>query len=347
MKSKILIIGGGGFIGYYLCKFLFDKCNYDITLADLHFHRDMSHFSTSDESQIVKIIRADFTEQSSFDLLDKDFDYVYMLASVVGVNNTIMDPVSVMKTNSNLIFNCMEWLETTEVKKVLFSSTSEVYSCTTQYFDYSIPTDEKVPVSITNVFDPRYSYAITKIMGEAAFFHHANKHNYEITIVRYQNIFGPDMGFKHVIPHVIERFFNKEQPFRIYGHDQTRSFCYIDNAVEGTVMMMESEKSSGETFHIGSTDEITIEKLVRSVGDVMGYSGDYVSAETFPGSVDRRCPNIEKAYKLIGYSPKIHWTEGLKTSINWYVNYFENNKKSPNDGFIELDSVKTSNLKNY
>jgi nucleoside-diphosphate-sugar epimerase len=260
-----------------------------------------------------------------------------MLASVVGVNNTLDHPDEVIRVNTSLIFNCLEWLKTTSVKRVLFTSTSETYAGTTEVLDYPVPTDESVPLSIQDVSDARFTYAITKILGESAFLNYAKKNDFEATIVRYHNAFGPDMGFKHVIPHLVERFMNNESPFRMYGHNQTRAFSFITDTVEGSVLAMESNKAAGEIFHIGSSQEISIEELIKTVGDLMGYSGEYIEAPTYPGSVSRRCPDISKAQRLIDYKPKVDWKVGLESTVIWYRNYFSNNSSARQDGFKEQE----------
>lgn len=337
MKKKVLILGGAGFVGINLGKFLIQNRETELTLADYNFTRDTSVYYTQDEIQSIKFIQDDFTSSSAFNALDKDFDFVYMLASVVGVNNTLDHPEEVIRVNTSLIYNSLEWLKTTSVKRVLFSSTSETYSGTTEILDYNIPTDELVPLCIRDVSDPRFTYAITKILGESAFLNYAKKCDFEATVVRYHNAFGPDMGFKHVIPHLVERFMNYESPFRMYGHDQTRAFSYIDDTVKGTALAMESNMAAGEIFHIGSSQEISIEELIRTVGEIMGYSGEYVEAPTYPGSVSRRCPDISKAKRLLGYYPQTDWKVGLISTVEWYKSYFSKNKSAIQDGFKEQE----------
>jgi len=337
MKKKILIIGGAGFVGMNLARFLLQNRESELTLADYSFIRDSSEYFTKQEIDGINFIKNDFTSSSAFDALDKDFDYVYMLASVVGVNNTLDHPDEVIRVNTSLIFNCLEWLKTTSVKRVLFTSTSETYSGTTEVLDYPIPTDELVPLCIQDVSDSRFTYAITKILGESAFLNYAKKHEFEATIVRYHNAFGPDMGFKHVIPHLVERFMNNESPFRMYGYDQTRAFSYISDTVEGSVLAMESDQAAGEIFHIGSSQEISIEELIKTVGDIMGYSGDYQQAPTYPGSVSRRCPDISKAKRVLGYNPKVDWKDGLEATVEWYKDYFSKNSSARQDGFKEQE----------
>lgn len=337
MKKKILLIGGAGFVGSNLAKFLIQNRDAELTLADYSFSRDKSEYFTEQEISDINFVQDDFTSYAAFNNLDKDFDFVYMLASVVGVNNTLDHPDEVIRVNTALIYNTLEWLKSTSVKRVLFTSTSETYSGTTEVLDYSVPTDELVPLCIQDVSDPRFTYAITKILGESAFLNYAKKYNFVATVVRYHNAFGPDMGFKHVIPHLVERFMNNESPFRMYGHDQTRAFSYIKDTVEGTVLAMESELASDEIFHIGSSQEISIEELIKAVGEMMGYSGEYVEAPTYPGSVSRRCPDISKAKRLLGYNPQTDWKVGLANTVEWYKDYFSKNNLARQDGFKEQE----------
>ena len=148
------------------------------------------------------------------------------------------------------------------------------------------------------------------------------------------------MGFKHVIPHLVERFIKiKENPFKIYGYDQTRAFCYLDDAAKGTVMAMENKNTNQEIFHIGSENEISIENLVKTVGDLLDYRGDYSLAETYPGSVSRRCPNIKKSMEYFNFSPNVSILDGLKKTIDWYKNFFDNNFKIISGGFKAPDEL--------
>ena len=333
IKKKVLILGGGGFVGMNIAKFLINQRNYEITIADHAFTRNSDEYFTNEDKQRIIFTQDDFTAPTAFEGLETSYDYVYMLASVVGVNPTLEFPQDVIRINTALIYNSLEWLKRSRVKKVLFTSTSEVYSGTTEVFDYPIPTDEKVPLCIQDVSHPRFTYAVTKILGESAFLNYARKYSFDATVVRYHNAFGPDMGFKHVIPHLVERFLKNESPFQVYGHNQTRAFSYIDDSVEGTVLAMENQRANGEIFHLGNSVEISIETLIRSVGNILGYTGEYVNAPTYPGSVRRRCPDISKARQELGYNPKIDWLVGLRTTVEWYKGYFQSKKSVGDQGF--------------
>lgn len=322
--KKALLIGGAGFIGMNITKFLAESREYEITLADNFFRGQMDKaLSSIVKEHNIKVLEGDYTDPAAYEKLENDYDYVYMLASVVGVNNTLEIPHEIIRINTALIYNTLEWLKRSDVKKVLFTSTSECYAGTIDEFGYKVPTPEEIPLCIGDIGHPRFTYAVTKMLGESGFLNYSRKCGFECTIVRYHNVFGPRMGFKHVIPHLVQRFLDKETPFKVYGHDQTRSFCYITDAVEGTVQAMESDRSNGEIYHIGTMDEITIEELIKTSGDFFDFKGTYVNAPTYPGSVARRCPDITKAREHLGFEPKVDWKDGLRQTLQWYKDFFE------------------------
>lgn len=324
-KRKVFLLGGGGFIGFAIVKILAYRGDCEITVADNFIrNQDDEEFLSFIKKYNVKLIRGDFSDPAQFDRLENAYDDFYMLASMIGVNNTLEMPHEIIRMNTALIFNSLEWLKRVKVRNVLFTSTSECYSGTTDRFGYAIPTPEDVPLCIDPIGHPRFTYAVTKMLGESGFINYGRMLGFTVKIIRYSNIFGPRMGFKHVIPHLVERFLDGENPYKIYGGEQTRSFCYIDDGALGTIQAMEYEETPIEIFHIGGKEEITIERLVRETGKYFGYTGEYVMAPTYPGSVERRCPDITKASKLLGYKQTIDWRDGLTETLDWYVNYYKN-----------------------
>jgi len=339
--KKVLILGGTGFIGFNIAKKLSEDINCQLTIADnLSRGQKDDYINKLLSKSNVNFIEGDFTKESTFQLLESDYDYCYMLASVVGVNNTLKIPGEIIRINTSLILNTLEWLKNGTAKNVVFTSTSENYAGTIDEFGYKIPTPEEVPLSIIDISHPRYTYAVTKILGESGFLNYAKSYGFKATIVRYHNVIGPRMGFKHVVPHLAERFLiNKESPFKIYGHNQTRSFCYVSDAVTGTISAAESKKSEGEIYHIGSDEEITIEELIKFAGNYFEYDGDYENAQTFPGSTARRCPDISKAKKDLGFKPQVHWKEAIKLTLSWYKNFFEDGNHAFEASFEEPENV--------
>ncbi|MBK7680949.1 MAG: NAD-dependent epimerase/dehydratase family protein [Chitinophagaceae bacterium] len=325
--KNVLLLGGAGFIGYNITKYLAENRNYTLTIAD-NFARGKQddYFKELVEKHNIKVVAGDFTDPATYNQLDEAYDQVYMLASVVGVDNANSIPHEIIRINTALIFNTLEWIRRSKVGKVLFTSTSECYAGTIEAFGYTTPTPEEVPLCIQDIGHPRFTYAVTKMLGESGFLNYARILGFEATIVRYHNVYGPRMGFKHVIPHLVVRYRKNEDPFKVYGHDQTRAFCYIDDAVMGTVLAMEQPGTNGEIFHIGTQDEISIGDLIHYAGELMNYKGTFENAPTYPGSVSRRCPDITKARTQLGFEPKVMWKEGLKITVDWYNEYLESGK---------------------
>lgn len=325
---KVLLIGGAGFIGQRIAAELSSRSGYSVHIIDNFFRGKLdADLQALVDNHGVNVMQADCTKPEAFDQLDKDYDCVYMLASVVGVKYTEEIPNELIRINTALIFNTLEWIKNTECKKVVFTSTSECYAGTIEKFGYTIPTAEDVPLCIDDIKHPRFTYAVTKMLGESGFFQYANVYGFDCTVVRYHNVYGPRMGFKHVIPQVTQRLLDGETPFKMYGHDQTRSFNFVDDAVNGTILAMEHPDSNGEIFHIGDdVAEITIKELVEYIAECVDASPEYELVDAPSGSVSRRCPDVSKARKVLGYQPQTDWKHGVKQTVQWYVDYLQSGK---------------------
>lgn len=334
---KILVIGGAGFIGSNIINYYLNQTDHIIHAVD-NLERGSFKHIPDEQAKRVKFLKADLTLASEFECLDNDYDFVFMLAALVGVDKVNSIPHEVLRINTLLTLNTAEWLKRAKCKKVVFTSTSENYAGTIEEFGYAIPTPESVPLTISDISHPRFTYAVTKMLGESFFINYAKMGFFESSIVRYHNVYGPNMGFRHVIPHLAERFLKKESPFLIYGHDQTRSFNYIDDAVKGTIKAAELGQNT-EIYHIGSEDEITIETLVRHVGNHFNFDGEFKNAPTFPGSVSRRCPEISKAKKDLNYFPEVDWKVGVDKTIRWYKDYL-NDKSNQTESFYDKYGIK-------
>jgi len=203
--------------------------------------------------------------------------------------------------------------------KILLASTSETYAGTINKGYATVPTPETVPLMIDDIYNPRYTYAITKILGESAFINYARVHGFKTSIVRYHNIYGPRMGAEHVISEFILRILKRESPFKVYGVDPTRAFCYVSDAVRATIMVMESDKTNLEIFNIGNDqEEIKIVDLLQKLLEITDYSPSLEILESPPGSVKRRCPDVAKLEKILGFRPHVSLDEGLLKTYSWY-----------------------------
>jgi nucleoside-diphosphate-sugar epimerase len=323
--KRVLLLGGAGFIGYHLGRHLVDRGDCQITLVDNFFRgkRDRE-LDTLLQSDAVDVVERDLTDISAFEHLGTAYDHVYVLAAVVGVGYTEDMPHEVWRINTAITLNTLEWLSEAKAARVLWASTSETYAGTVEFFGADVPTPEDIPLCITDITQPRFTYAVTKMLGESGIVHYADAYDFEQVTVRFHNVYGPRMGFKHVIPQVAQRFFDGEDPFTVYGHDQTRAFCHVDDAVRGIVGAMESDATAGHTFHIGDNrNEIAIETLIRYMGEVVGFDGTYERGPSHAGSVSRRCPDVSHARDVYGYEPQVHWRDGVRETTEWYVDYLE------------------------
>ena len=172
--KEVLILGGGGFIGRNIVQFLVDRGDCNVTAADIRKGSNWQKIS-ADTSKAMRLrtVEDDFSHLSAFDKLGQRYDEIYMLAAVVGVNRTLKYPQDVIRINTQLTMNTLDWISRNPIKRLLFSSSSENYAGTSDLFDAEIPTSENVPLCIGDVKHPRWTYAMTKIHGELAFIHSA------------------------------------------------------------------------------------------------------------------------------------------------------------------------------
>ena len=221
------------------------------------------------------------------------------------------------------------------MKRFCFTSSSEVYAVSARNNLVKQPVDEKVILAIKDLGDPRDTYLLSKIFGEAMCRHSG----LPFLIFRPHNIYGPRMGFSHVIPELINKI-KFEKKINVFSPYHSRAFCFIDDGALGTILAMECEEASSDIFHIGSDEEITIEELVIEAGKFFNYVGNYEMADTYPGSVSRRCPDLSKAKEMLGYEVRTKWQDGLTKTLQWYSDYFLN--KNPKNNIIKTKNAQRS-----
>lgn len=317
---NILITGGAGFIGYYMARFHAERGDC-VFIMDSLFKTEGSldkEFESLIQQQNVKFFQIDLTRPIDDMDIPEMLDIVYHFASINGTSLFYEIPYHVARTNLLVTLNLLDWLECRSVKRLVYSSTSEVYADCEKIGLLEIPTDESAIVAFTQPTNVRFSYGTSKFMGEFLCFHFGRLHEIPASVVRYHNIYGPRMGNKHVIPEFINRLISQESPFKIYGGTETRSFCYIDDAVRANYLVATTSDCENKIIHIGnSEEEITIEDLARLMMDILGKKVDIVECGRRSGSVSRRCPDITKLQTLTGFKVEISLKEGLSKTIDW------------------------------
>jgi UDP-glucose 4-epimerase/UDP-glucuronate decarboxylase len=182
-----------------------------------------------------------------------------------------------------------------------------------------VPTSEDVPVMVADVTAPRFAYAISKLLGEAAFVHAAAARGVPAVVGRFHNVYGPRMGTDHVVPEMALRALAGENPLRVWGFDQYRAFCYVDDAVEAMLRLMDCPEAVGRIVHIGNDVAPTsIADLARLVLRTVGVSPALQPLPAPPGSVRRRCPDLGTLRRLTGFEPAVPLDEGVRRTVDWY-----------------------------
>ena len=317
---KILITGGAGFIGYHLAERLSQgKCRIDIAdnLSRGEFDRDLKRLIKKPN---IRFIKTDLTDRKSYKLLGRDYDYIYHMAAIVGVKKVIEHPDRVLYINITSILNLLEWIRTTQnnLKRLLFASTSEVYAGSMRCCDIPIPTGEDIILSLESTHMPRTTYALSKIVGESACFSYL-KNKTPFTIVRYHNVYGPRMGYSHVIPELMVKAKARGNYLGVFSVNHTRAFCYISDAVLATIGLAESKAASNQIFNVGNSDEeIAIKDLAQRIVKLVNPSLKIKPLGNQEGSPVRRCPDISKLKLATGFRPEISLDEGIRLTWQWY-----------------------------
>ena len=330
MKKRVLITGGSGFIGYHL-SLLHVHSGDEVIIADNFFRgkrdKDLSSLLAQPS---VSLIECDLTDSAAWEKLGGGYDYVYHLAAVNGTDLFYKVPHEVLRINLLTAIYCLEWFRKFNNKgKVLFTSSNEAYAGALEAFGkLPIPTPEDVPLVISDVKNPRWTYGSTKAIGEQLFIFYAQSYGLRMSIVRPHNFYGPRAGFNHVIPQFIERIVDRVEPFPINGADDTRSFCFIEDAVEAMSLVMSSNKTDGEIYHIGTTEETVISDLAEKLFKVAGWRPSKIEINKSPeGSVKRRLADVKKIHSAVGWSAATTLEDGLKSTYDWYEKVYRERLK--------------------
>ena len=326
MKSakRYLVTGGTGFIGASLVKRLIEDGHF-VRVLDNNYRGNKLRLS--DISGDFEFIEGDIRNRGTVIEAAKSMDSICHLAFINGTEYFYEKPELVLEVGVKGITNVIDACLESSVSELVLASSSEVYQTPP-----TIPTPETVPLSIPDPNNPRYSYAAGKIISEIMSLNYGRKHIERVIVFRPHNVYGPNMGFKHVLPQFIERVKDlveaagtstQNLDFSIEGSGkETRAFVYIDDFIDGVMLLLEKGEHMG-TYHIGNPEQITIEQLARITGNYFNVELNILPGELRPGGTPRRCPDISKISKL-GYKPKWQLKDGIATTAAWYVKELEN-----------------------
>ncbi|MCS7458829.1 NAD-dependent epimerase/dehydratase family protein [Paenibacillus doosanensis] len=315
---NILVTGGAGFIGSHLVHRLIELGHHVWTLDDMSTGR-LHFLDEATESNRHSMIHGSVTDKELLKGLIERCDVVFHLAAVLGVKNTVENPLKVIEGNIDGTRNVLE-LAMKYGAKVVFASTSEIYGKNSK-----LPFKEDSDRVLGDPSIHRWCYATAKAIDEHLCFAYAEQ-GLPVTVVRYFNAYGPrqtSSQYGGVVPRFIKAALANE-PLEVHGDgSQIRCFTFIRDTVEGTVAAMEPA-ANGLAFNIGSERPIAIVDLAHRIVKLAGSSSPVVfipHAQAYgPGFEDMaaRIPDISRARRILQYEPSVSLEEGLQLSIDWY-----------------------------
>lgn len=306
---KILVTGGAGFLGSNLCKRLLNE-GHEVTALDNLITGNEKNIESLKSNPNFRFENLDVLEVKRLE--DLNFERVYHMASPASPNkhskkSYLSLPFETMQANTNGTA-AMADFALQKGAKFLYASTSEIYG---DPLEHPQKEDYRGNVSTTGI---RSVYDESKRFGETITAAFVRYKNLDGRIIRIFNTYGPNMDLEDgraVIEFVTRALKNETIP--VFGDgSQTRSFCYVDDLVDGIIKAMESGNTKGEVFNIGNPDEFTILELAEMIKKAAGSTSDIRFVEELPeDDPKRRKPDIEKAKRVLNWEPEINLEEGL------------------------------------
>lgn len=307
MRKRILVTGGSGFLGSHLCEKLLNK-GYDVLCVD--------NFFTGSKQNIAHLLAHPYFELLRHDVtfpLYVEVDEIYNLACPASPIHYQFDPAQTTKTSVVGAINMLGLAKRTKAK-ILQASTSEVYG------DPEVHPQVEEYKGAVNPIGPRACYDEGKRCAETLFFDYQRQHNVDIRVVRIFNTYGPKMhpnDGRVVSNFIVQALQNK--PITIYGDgSQTRSFCYVDDLIEGMIAMMENEQGICGPINLGNPSEFTILELAQKVLQYTHSKSELIYKPLPQDDPMQRKPDITKAKRDLDWEPSIALEEGLKHTIEYF-----------------------------
>jgi UDP-glucose 4-epimerase/UDP-glucuronate decarboxylase len=317
LAERVLITGGAGFIGSRIARRLVDS-GVEVSLLD-----NLSRVTLDEELHglldRVCLIEHDLAEPIPDEILDQRHSRVYHMAAIVGAKRSAELPLRVLRTNLLATINVLDWCVRHPPDRVFFSSTSEVMDGALRVGLAEMPVSEDAPAVIPDLALPRSSYAISKQASEALVIHYSSAVGFIARIGRYHNVYGPRMGHDHVIPQFIDRILDRMDPFPMYGAYQSRAFCYVDDAVEATLQLMDVPGTEPLTVNVGNDAEQI--KIIDMAERLFAVAGVSPVVDVYPppaGSPESRLPDLRLLRELTGYEARFDLDTGLRKTYEWY-----------------------------
>lgn len=306
-KGRALVTGGAGFIGSHLCERLL-RDGYDVLCVDNYYSSTRDNIAHLLDDPRFEVIRHDITFP-----LYVEVDEIYHLACPASPVHYQRDPVQTTKTAVHGSINVLGLAKRTGAK-ILLTSTSEVYG------DPTVHPQREDYWGNVNPIGPRACYDEGKRCAETLFFDYHRQHDLRIKVVRLFNTYGPRMHPQdgRVVSNLIVSAL-ANSPLTVYGDGtQTRSFCYVDDLIDGLVAMMSSADEVTGPINLGNPAEFTISELASRIIELTGASADVEYLPLPQDDPTRRQPDISRAKSKLGWEPTTDLSTGLMRTIDYF-----------------------------
>lgn len=311
MKKKVLVTGGGGFLGSHLCERLLDN-DYEVICVD--------NFYTGNKQNILHLLKNPYFEVIRHDIcfpLYIEVDEIYNLACPASPIHYQHDPVKTVKTSVHGAINVLGLAKRIKAK-IFQASTSEVYG------DPTVHPQKETYFGNVNPIGVRSCYDESKRCAETLFFDYYRQYNVPIKVARIFNTYGPRMhpNDGRVVSNFIVQAL-KGEDITVYGDGkQTRSFCYVDDLIEGFLLLMNSGEDITGPVNLGNPVEFTILDLANLVIKLTKSKSRIIYKALPSDDPKQRRPDITAAKTLLNWTPKIGLEEGLKQTIKYFKKTF-------------------------
>lgn len=307
--QNIIVTGGAGFLGSFLCEYLLEKGDRVICLDNL-FTGSKKNIHHLIQNPNFTFINHDIIDPINLD--NQMIDQIYNLACPASPVHYQVNPVRTIKANTAGVIN-MLGLAKKHKARILQASTSEVYG------DPNVHPQPETYRGNVNTIGPRACYDEGKRVAETLFFDYYRQHNLEIRVVRIFNTYGPRMAVNdgRVVSNFIMQAL-RNAPITIYGDgSQTRSFCYVEDLIEAIYRMMNNQNHTGP-INIGNPGEFTIKELAEKVIAITKSKSKVIYKELPADDPKQRKPDITLAKEILNWEPKIKLNAGLKRTVAYF-----------------------------
>ena len=311
-NKKILITGGGGFIGTALTTRLVD--NNEVVLLDLNFHRNVFIFSRLKDHKNIKLAEVDILNAPEVAKIAKDAQIVVHMAARLGVQEVIHNASYTLDVNYIGTSNLLKAVSlSSSCERFVFFSTSEVFGSN------AFGVVENGSSVLHSIQDARWCYCLSKLAAEHLVFSYFNENGLPTVVIRPFNIFGPRrLGESVIRIFILSALGNKD--LTVYGDGtQIRAWCYIDDFCDAVLKSMEIENAVGEAFNIGNPrNTVTAYEFAKKIILLCDSKSQIVFKKPDFVDIDIRVPNTSKAKDMLGFVPKIELEDGLLRTIKWF-----------------------------